>query len=174
MSFMVRQWAQRAKFTDALALEALEQVLPHALIQTAATEADQPTQRRRKLPADVTLLLCVAMSLFTHEALAVVLAKMAHGVRLFWADPDIALATKSAISQARYRLGARPVVALFHRLCQPLATPQTPGAFFGGLRLVALDGPVEDVPDSPARCGPSGATTVTGARVPFPVQALLQ
>ena len=101
MSFMVRTWAQRAKFTDALALEALEQVLPHALIQVAATEADRPTQRRRKLPADVTLLLCVAMSLWRHEAVEVVLDKMVHGRRLFWPDPDIALANKSAISQAR-------------------------------------------------------------------------
>src|SRR5437763_526324 len=100
---MVRQWAQHAKFTDALALEALEKVLPHALIQAAAAEADRPTQRRRKLPTDVTLLLCLAMSLWTHEALEVVLAKMVHGLRLFWPDPDIALATKSAISQARYR-----------------------------------------------------------------------
>lgn len=165
MTFMVRSWAQRAKFPDVLALEALEQVVPHALLQEAAGEADCPTQRRRKLPADVTLLLCVAMSLFTHEALEVVLAKMVHGVRLFWPDPDIALANKSAISQARYRLGARPVVALFHRLCQPLATEQTLGAFFCGLRVVALDGTVEDVPDSPANArafgrhqGPRGAS----------------
>jgi hypothetical protein len=150
LSFMVRQWAQSPKFTDALALEALEQVLPHALIQAAAAAADRPTQRRRKLPADVTLLLCLAMSVWTHEALEVVLDKMAHGLRLFWPDPDIALANKSAISQARYRLGARPVVALFHRVCQPLATPLMPGAFFCGLRLVAIDGTTEDVPDSPA------------------------
>jgi hypothetical protein len=147
---MVRPWTPHAKFTDALALDALERVLPHALIQAAASEAAHPTQRRRKLPADVTLLLCVAMSLWTHEALEAVLKRMVHGVRLFWADPDIVLAKKSAISQARYRLGARPVVALFHRLCQPLATEQTPGAFFCGLRLVAIDGTVEDVPDSPA------------------------
>jgi len=150
LSFMVRQWEPRAKFTDTLALEVLERVLPHALIQAAAAEADHPTQRRRKLPADVTLLLCVAMSLWSHEALEVVLDKMAHGLRLFWPEPDIALASKSAISQARYRLGARPVVALFHQVCQPLATAQTPGAFFCGLRLVAIDGTTEDVPDSPA------------------------
>jgi len=150
LSFMVRQWEPRAKFTDTLALEALERVVPHALIQAAAAEADHPTVRRRKLPADVTLLLCVAMSLWSHEALEVVLDKMAHGLRLFWPDPDIALANKSAISQARYRLGARPVVALFHQVCQPLATAQTPGAFFCGLRLMAIDGTTEDVPDSPA------------------------
>jgi len=82
------------------------------------------------------------------------LHKLVHGLRLFWPDPEIALASKrpegTRISQARYRLGARPVVALFHRVCGPLATAQTPGAFCFGLRLMALDGVVEDVPDSPA------------------------
>jgi Insertion element 4 transposase N-terminal/Transposase DDE domain len=150
LRFMVRQWAQPTKFADALALEALERVLPHALIQAAAAGAVHPTQRRRKLPADVTLLLCVAMSLFTQQSLEVVLGKMVHGLRLFWPDPDIVLANKSAISQARARLGARPVVALFHRVCRSLATEQTPGAFRFGLRLLAIDGTTEDVPDSPA------------------------
>lgn len=150
LSFIVRTGALGAKFTDTIALEALERVVPPALLQAAAAEAAVPTVRRRKLPTEVTLLLCLAMSLWTHEALEVVLAKMVHGLRLFWSDPDIALAHKSAISQARYRLGARPMVALFHAVCQPLATATTPGAFFCGLRLMAIDGTTEDVPDSPA------------------------
>ena len=147
---MVRAWGQSAKFTDAIVLEALERVVPTALIQAAAAEADVPTVRRRKLPADVTLLLCLAMSLWTRQALDVVLHKMVHGLRLFWPDPDIALATKGTISQAHSRLGARPVVALFQQVCRPLATERTPGAFRFGLRLMAIDGTTEDVPDSPA------------------------
>jgi hypothetical protein len=150
MEFIARRRLAATTFTDAIALEALERVLPATALGGAAEEAAVPTARRRKLPADVTLLLCVAMSLFTEEALRVVLHKLVHGLRLFWPDPDIVLASKSAISQARYRLGARPVAALFHRLCRPLATARTPGAFRFGLRLVALDGTVEDVPDSPA------------------------
>jgi hypothetical protein len=42
------------------------------------------------------------------------------------------------------------VVTLFHRICQPVATAQTPGAFLFGLRLMAIDGTTEDVPDTPA------------------------
>jgi hypothetical protein len=148
MGFIARRRLATPPFTEAIALEALERVMPAVVVKDAV--AGVPHGRRRKLPADVTVLLCVAMSLFTQEALRVVLHKLVHGLRLFWPDPDIALASKSAISQARYRLGARPVVMLFHRLCRPLATAQTPGAFRFGLRLVALDGTVEDVPDSPA------------------------
>ena len=150
MGFIARHHATTATFTDAMALEALERVMPAERIQAAATAAAVPTERRRKLPNDVMLLLCVAMSLFTAHALDVVLHKMVHGLRLFWSDPDITLATKSAISQARSRLGARPLVTLFHQVCQPLARAQTPGAFLFGLRLMALDGTVEDVPDTPA------------------------
>ena len=150
MGFIARQHDAAITFTDTIALEALERVVPADVIQAAASAAAVPTERRRKLPNDVTLLLCVAMGLWTQQALDVVLHAMVHGLRLFWPDPEIALASKSAISQARYRLGAGPVVALFHRVCRPLATDKTPGAFLCGLRLMALDGTVEDVPDAPA------------------------
>jgi len=150
MGFIARQYDTSTPFTDAQALEALERVAPADLIQAAAAAAAVPTQRRRKLPTDVTLLLCRAMRLFTAHALDVVLATMTHGLRLLWPAQDPVLATKGAIAQARYRLGARPVVALFHQVCQPLATVRTPGAFLCGLRVMASDGTTEDVPDSPA------------------------
>jgi hypothetical protein len=63
---------------------------------------------------------------------------MVQGLRPLWLDPDSTLATKCAISQARYRLGARPVVALFHQVCRPLA--RTPDAGHVPLWL-APDGP---------------------------------
>lgn len=37
---------------------------------------------------------------------------------------------------------------LFQRIVRPMATPETPGAFLGGLRVMAIDGTVLDVPDS--------------------------
>ena len=43
-----------------------------------------------------------------------------------------------------------PLIELFARVAQPLATPDTPGAFYRGHRLVAVDGSVEDVPDCDA------------------------
>jgi hypothetical protein len=148
--FIARRRPQTATFTESIALEALERVLPQAAIIEAARDARQPTVRRRKLPGEVTLLLCVAMSLFTSCALEVVLATMVHGLRLWWPDPDLTLAGKSAMVQARARLGAGPVVRLFHAVCRPLATPDTPGTFLYGLRLMAMDGTTEDMPDSPA------------------------
>ena len=77
------------------------------------------------------------------------LGKLAQGLRLSWPDPEYPLPKDAAICYRRYQLGARPMVALFHRVCQPMATPNTPGAFLFGLRLMAIDGTVEDVHDTP-------------------------
>lgn len=131
-------------------LEALERSIPHHLVQEVVATQCPAGRRDRRLPAPVTLLLVIAMNLYAADALPLVLAKLLFAVRLRRADGAVVPATKGAISQARARLGIRPVWALFHRVCQPLATSTTPGAFWRGFRLVALDSSTELVPDTPA------------------------
>lgn len=151
MGFSLRTIAASIRFPEAVSLNMLEQALPQATVAAVITDLGVQEQRMRKLPARVTLWLCVAMGLFTNMALEQVLSKMVKGLRYVWPDDeDYQTANKSAICQARYRLGARPVVELFRRVCQPLTTEQTSGAFLFGLRLMAIDGDVEDVPDTPA------------------------
>lgn len=53
---------------------------------------------------------------------------------------DAAGTTAETRCPARYWLGTRPVVALFRRLCRPLATPAIPSAIQFARRLVAMDG----------------------------------
>ena len=55
---------------------------------------------------------------------------------------------KSAITQARQRLGARVMSQLFHQLVRPMATQETLGAFLNGMRIVVIDGTCFDIPDS--------------------------
>ena len=57
---------------------------------------------------------------------------------------------RSSLCVARQRLGVAPVRHLFLQVVRPLARPETPGAFYGGLRLMGLDGTIFDVPDSEA------------------------
>lgn len=58
--------------------------------------------------------------------------------------------TKSALFQARQRLGAEPLRALFEQVAVPLATPGTAGAFYRDWRLVSVDGTCLDVADTTA------------------------
>jgi hypothetical protein len=150
MGFSLRKITDDIKFSEAVSLNTLERVIPQTVAKAVVADLGREEQRTRKLPAVMTLLLCVAMGLFTNISLEQVLIKMVKGLRYIWPDPEYRTANKSAISQARYRLGAQPVVELFHRTCKPMATEQTPGAFLFGLRLMAIDGTTEDVPDTPA------------------------
>jgi len=139
MGFSLRRIADNIKFPEAVSLNALEQVITQATVEAVVADLGVEEERMRKLPAVVTLWLCIAMGLFTNTALEQVLKKMVKGVRYIWpGDADYETANKSAICQARYRLGAQPVVELFHRVCKPMATEQTIGAFLFGLRLMAM------------------------------------
>ncbi len=150
MGFSLHTIAEKIRFEQAVTLNALDRIIPQTVVEAVIDEMGVKEQRVRKLPAFVTLILCIAMGLFTNLGLESVLIKMVKGLRYIWPGEDYETAKRSAISQARYRLGARPMVELFHRVCKPIATEGTPGAFLFGLRLMGIDGTVEDVPDTPA------------------------
>jgi hypothetical protein len=60
------------------------------------------------------------------------------------------VAGKSALTQARKRLGEEPLRQLYERLVRPIATPATRGGWYRHWRLVSLDGSTLDVADSAA------------------------
>lgn len=150
MGFSLRTITDVSRFSENVRLNMLEGAVPQATVEAVLVDLDATEQRTRKLPAALTTLLCVAMGLFTDTALDQVLIKLVKGLRYIWPDDAYQTANKSAISQARYRLTARPVVELYQRVCKPMATQDTVGAFLFGLRLMAVDGTTEDVADTPA------------------------
>jgi hypothetical protein len=165
---MIRQIEEQAKLPDEITLDALGAAVPHAVVKAVVAELGVAEHRRRKLPAEVGLLLSVAMNLFTQDSLDQVLVKLLKGLRFICPDPTFVPASKGAVCQARYRLGAQPTVALFHRVCQPMATTATPGAFLFGLRLMAIDGSTEDVPDTLANVSVFGRHTGPRGASAFP------
>jgi Insertion element 4 transposase N-terminal/Transposase DDE domain len=172
MPLIVRPLPARPRLSDVALFDALERVLPRAAVRAVLAELDLGERRCRKLPAELTLLLAVGAACFPREALDRVLVKLLRGVRLLGLlAPPAAFeaATKGAICQARYRLGARPLAALFRRLCRPLASPETPGAFLFGLRVMALDSTLAAVPDTPANARAFGRPTNQRGAAGFPL-----
>ena len=150
MSLSIRKVSADARLDDNLALEALATHLTPALHDQIVSTHNVQEKRRRKLPASVVLSLCVAMNLFASDSLTAVFRQMVHGLRWLWPDPDQLQVSKGAISQARERLGARAVVALFHHVCRSLVTADTPGAFHFGYRHLAIDTQTLNLADTPA------------------------
>ena len=57
---------------------------------------------------------------------------------------------RSTLCEARQRVGVKALVLLAKAVVKLLAEARTPGAFYGDLRLMAVDGFTVDLPDTPA------------------------
>jgi hypothetical protein len=168
MGFMIRQIDTDCTFSSALTVDALSRALPPEAITRVIAQEGVSEARQRRLTMVVVVWLVIALHLYPTVSIGGVLRKLARGLRFIWSDPSISLPTDSAIAYRRAQLGARPVVALFKQVCQPLATPDTRGAFVFGLRAMALDGTTEDVPDTPANAAAFGRHTSARGASAFP------
>jgi hypothetical protein len=127
----------------------LTRVFPPDLVDEVIADAGRTEKRHRTLPARVMAYFAIGMALYSEGSYEDVLSQLTDG--LSWAsgwEQSFTPPSKSAIFQARARLGHEPLAALFAKVAKPLATPQTPGAWLAGRRLVAIDGTCLDVADT--------------------------
>lgn len=124
-------------------LAGLQQVIPQELVRQVLRETGCSSQRACVLNHEVMLWIVVAMGVLTDLPIRQVF-KAARFLRPREQTPG-----RSALCHGRRRLGLAPVVRLFEELTRPLATAQTRGSFYRGLRRVGVDGSRYDVPDSP-------------------------
>ncbi len=148
MFYSLRQIAPESKFSHLLYLDVFEQIIPLALICEVLSQTQRWEKRERALNMVTVIVVIIAMGLLPYLSIAHVLQKIASGLRYVWSDPCMKLPGASALSQRRQQLGVLPLRRLFERVCRPRATKETPGAFLFGLRLMAIDSTVENVPDT--------------------------
>jgi hypothetical protein len=137
------------RLSDRVAIGLLTRTFTSEAVDAAIASADRGEVRNRLLPARVVVYYVLAMCLFSGQGYEEVMRLLVGGLewmsrwRRAWAVPSTA-----AIAKARARLGAEPLRALFAATVRPLATDATRGAWYRGLRLVAIDGATLDVPDT--------------------------
>ena len=135
--------------SDLVSVGVLTRVFPPDLVDEVIAAAGRTEQRHRMLPARVMAYLSIGMALYSEGSYEDVLSQLTDG--LSWAsgwEQSFTPPSKSAIFQARARLGHEPLAALFTKVAKPLATERTPGAWLAGRRLVAIDGTCLDVADT--------------------------
>ena len=158
----IHDFDRNEAFCRQVTFAALHQIIPQSLVETAVEIHGVEEQRTRKLPATLVVWLCILMQVFSQQGLVSVLQRIIRGTRLTGLCALTVAANRSSISKARYRLGPEPLHWLFTQVCRPLATPASRGAFRYGLRLVAFDGTVELVADTPANEAAFGRQPPTG------------
>lgn len=163
------------RLSDLVSVGVLTRVFPADLVDEVIAEVGRTQVRHRVLPARVMAYFAIGMGLYGEGSYEDVLAQLTDG--LSWASgwrEHYRLPGKSAIFQARERLGSAPLQGLFARVAVPLGSPDTPGVWLAGRRMVAIDGTCLDVADTPANDTHFGRPGVNkGEKSAFPQARLV-
>jgi len=158
------------RLSDLVSVGVLTRVFPPDLVDEVISAAGRTEQRNRSLPARVMAYFAIGMGLYSEGSYEDVLSQLTDG--LSWASgwaESFTPPSKSAIFQARARLGPEPLAALFARVAKPIGTPGVPGVWLAGRRLVAIDGTCLDVADTPQNAAFFGRPGVMkGEKSAFP------
>jgi hypothetical protein len=142
------------RLSDLVSVGVLTRVFPPDLVDEVIAGAGRTEVRSRSLPARVMAYFAIGMALYSDGSYEEVLSQLSDG--LSWASgwqEHYGLPSKSAIFQARARLGAEPLQALFERVARPIGvepqtTAETAPGWVAGRRLVAVDGTCLDLADT--------------------------
>ena len=117
----------------------ISQVIPSQTTTKAIISTSSQEKRRRKLNSHIIVALVIAMNFWSDDSIVDVFKNLIHGLSslqipflIRWKIP-----VSSSITEARQRTGPAVMTRLFEIVAKPLATVLTPGAFLGGLRIMA-------------------------------------
>jgi transposase IS4-like protein len=136
------------KVCQQIELGLLQEVLPASQIEEQLETYQMWEQREKKLNMVAMVYWLIGLHLYPHLSQRAVYAKLVSGQRALRDDVEESIPVKSAFSSRREQLGSELVEELFAQMAGPQATPETPGAFWKQMRLLALDGTVESLPDT--------------------------
>jgi hypothetical protein len=121
----------------------LTQILDPQLVDAVLAETGTREKRLRLLPARTVVYFTLALALFEHDSYRAVWGKLTAAI----GSLTTAYPAASSLARARRRIGTAPLRRLFETLAGPVAHRDVPGAFYRGLRTVAIDGTYLHTPD---------------------------
>lgn len=148
MARTVAELPSGTRITDFISLGVLTKTFPLVAIRAVLGSTGKASLRQRDLPAHVVVYYVIALALYMHSSYREVLRCLLEGVQwLSGPGAVVKVAGKSGISQARTRLGWKPIQQLHDDIVKPIAVESTKGAWYRSWRLVSLDGSTLDIAD---------------------------
>src|SRR3954463_3686221 len=147
-------------------LRALKRIIPRARVEEVLARTGHDRAHCPRLPGWFLIWFVIGPGLFCRDCYRQVFR---------WLQPFRRGATpgRPTLCEARKRLGIAPMRHLAERVIQLQGKPTTPGAFYRGLRTMALDGFVVDVPDTKANERAFGRPGSSRAPAAFPQARVL-
>jgi len=158
-----------SRVTDYISLGVIAKYFPPIKVNEILSDAGKASIRQRDLPAHVVVYYVVALALYMQSSYREVLRCLLEGIQ-WLRDPasPARVAGKSGISQARSRLGWKPLKRLFETVATPIATKQSKGAWYRRWRLVTLDGSTLDIADNQENEAAFGRPSASRGSSAFP------
>jgi len=148
MARTIAELPKGSRITDYISLGVVAKTFPVASVKAVLEATGRSSRRQRELPAHVVVYYVIALALYMHVSYREVLRCLLEGIQwLLNPTARIKVTGKSGISQARTRLGVEPLKQLHNQIVRPIATGATKGAWYGGWRVVSLDGSTLEVAD---------------------------
>jgi hypothetical protein len=148
MARTVAELPSGTRITEFISLGVLTKTFPLTAIRTVLGRTSKASLRQRDLPAHVVVYYVIALALYMHSSYREVLRCLLEGIQwLLGPAAVVKVAGKSGISQARTRLGWKPIQQLHDDIVKPIAVESTKGAWYRNWRLVSLDGSTLDIAD---------------------------
>jgi hypothetical protein len=141
MSVVLQDEVVRVGWSDAERTRALKRIIPKATIEKVLQRTRGSLRYCRRLPRCFVVWFIIAMGLFCSDSYRQVflwLHRFKKGM-----TPG-----RTTLCEARKSIGVAPIRMLANEVIELNATPETPHAFYKGMRLMAIDGFVVDVPDT--------------------------
>jgi len=157
------------RISDVLSMGVLTAKIPREVVVEVLEETGRKSKRIRQLPAHVVAYYVIALALYMNVAYEEVLRCLVEGLERL-GEPAVRLRNtgRSAISQARSRLGSEPMELLFRRIARPVGEPDCKGVWFRSWRLVSIDGSTLDVGDTEANAAEFGRPGASRGNSAFP------
>lgn len=161
MNATEREIVELAQHPTAERVRALKRIIRRRDVQAVLRMTRQDHRRCRRLPPWFMVWFVIALGLFCCDCYRQVYR---------WLQPYRRRGTpgRSTLCEARLRLGVAPLRLLTERVIQVQGTSAMAGAFYGGMRLMALDSFIVDVPDTEANVRVFGRPGSHRAPAAFP------
>jgi len=156
------------RLADYLSTGLLARICPPDEVALALQATGRQSIRQRDLPAHAVAYYVMALSLYRGVNYQEVLRVVTEGMQVLGDNAIRREVGKSGISAARTRLGWEAMAHLAGRVLKPLADTRTHGAFFGGYRVVSLDGSTLEVADEAANVNAFGYPGTQQGRTGYP------
>lgn len=145
-----RKQREGIKLTEIISLGALARIIPAAIVDKALETYGGKEKRSRLLPARVMVYYIILMTIYSHVGYREILHIMVEGLKALFKDlKGWSVPHKSAVTQARERVGVAPMEGLYRSLVGCIAKKGTKGAWYRRWRLTSFDGTTVDIADTP-------------------------